>query len=126
MKGKNILVIDDDIPFSEMISEILTEEGAQVFVAYNGAEGFEKAQQIHPHLIMCDVMMPRMPGVEVLRAIRMTEWGMQIPFILLSNMNQPELPVDATTSEFGYVECLLKTDWTLDQLSEKVAVLLAK
>ena len=126
MEGKNILLIDDDIPFSEMLSEILSEEGAKIFVSHDGAEGVTTANQIHPHLILCDVMMPRMPGIEVLRVVRGTVWGVKIPFIFLTNMNQPELPADLGGSAYGYTECLLKTDWTLDALAKKIKSILAE
>jgi CheY-like chemotaxis protein len=126
MHDKNILIIDDDLPFSEMLSEILTDEGAKVFVAQDGTEGVALANQIHPHLITCDVMMPRMPGVEVLRAIRSTEWGSKVPFVFLTNMNQPEMPDDLVSDTQGHIECLLKTDWTLDALSEKIKEVVAK
>jgi len=124
MKDKNILIIDDDLAFSDMISEILRDEGAQVFVAHDGAQGYETAQEIHPDLIMCDMMMPRMPGIDVLRAVRATAWGANVPFLFLTNMNQADMLVEAKALG-GHTECLLKTDWTLDQLTEKVKNTLA-
>jgi len=116
MKGKKILVIDDDLMYTDMLSEILTAEGAEVEVAHTGAAGITRASVLKPDLILCDVMMPAMRGTEVLGLVRASDWGKDVPFILLSNMSQPEIEEART----GYTECLLKTDLTLDQIAEKI------
>jgi CheY-like chemotaxis protein len=125
MDGKNILIIDDDLAFSEMLSEILKDEGAIVSVAHDGAQGLEVAEQLKPDLIMCDVMMPRVKGTEVLQTVRSSEWGVNIPFVLLTNMNAPEVLEDIKKDTTVFTDCLLKTDWTLDQIAEKLKEILA-
>lgn len=67
-----ILLIDDEIDILEFVSYNLERDGYEVFTAQNGALGVEKALEVRPHLILLDMMMPVMDGVETCRAIRST------------------------------------------------------
>lgn len=75
MKNQDIkiLLVDDEPDILEILSYNLTAEGYQVFTAKNGAEGVEKARKKTPHLIILDVMMPEMDGIEACEIIRRTE-----------------------------------------------------
>jgi len=68
-KGK-ILVVDDEVPVAEMLAEHLTELGYEVTSAHGGIEALTKLDLEKPHVILLDVRMPEMDGVEVLRRIR--------------------------------------------------------
>ncbi|MDY3548258.1 response regulator transcription factor [Riemerella anatipestifer] len=70
MKGKRILLIDDEPDILEIISYNLKKEGYEVYTASNGNEGIEKAKEILPHLILLDVMMPDKDGIETCQEIR--------------------------------------------------------
>ncbi|MDY3337880.1 response regulator transcription factor [Riemerella anatipestifer] len=70
MKGKRILLIDDEPDILEIISYNLKKEGYEVYTANNGNEGIEKAKEILPHLILLDVMMPDKDGIETCQEIR--------------------------------------------------------
>ena len=72
MKKKDIkiLLIDDEPDILEIIGYNLTSEGYQVFKADNGKEGIKTAKNISPHLIIMDVMMPEMDGIETCEKIR--------------------------------------------------------
>lgn len=65
-----ILLVDDEPDILEILSYNLKKEGFQVFTAENGKEAIEKAYQISPDLIILDIMMPEMDGVEVCRKLR--------------------------------------------------------
>ncbi len=67
-----ILLVDDESDILEIVSYNLTEEGYQVFTAKNGLEGVAKAKKKLPHLIIMDVMMPEMDGIEACETIRKT------------------------------------------------------
>lgn len=75
MKKKDIkiLLVDDEPDILEILSYNLTAEGYQVFTAKNGVEGVEKAKKRKPHLIILDVMMPEMDGIEACEIIRATK-----------------------------------------------------
>jgi two-component system alkaline phosphatase synthesis response regulator PhoP len=72
MKKKDIkiLLVDDEPDILEILSYNLSAEGYQVFTANNGVEGVSKAKKKQPHLIVLDVMMPEMDGIETCQEIR--------------------------------------------------------
>ncbi|GLU43556.1 response regulator transcription factor [Allomuricauda sp. NBRC 101325] len=74
MKNKDIkiLLVDDEPDILEIIGYNLSAEGYEVFTAKNGLEGVNKAKKKNPHLIIMDVMMPEMDGIEACEAIRNT------------------------------------------------------
>lgn len=70
MKGKKILLIDDEPDILEIISYNLQQDGYEVFTALDGVEGIQKAQEIIPDLILLDVMMPKKDGIETCQELR--------------------------------------------------------
>ena len=70
MEDVKILVVDDEPDILEILSYNLRKEGFQVTTANNGEEAVAKAKEVKPTLIILDIMMPQMDGVEVCRAIR--------------------------------------------------------
>ncbi len=74
MKNKDIriLLVDDEPDILEILSYNLSSEGYDVITAKNGAEGVAKAKKKQPHLIILDVMMPEMDGIEACEVIRNT------------------------------------------------------
>jgi anti-anti-sigma factor len=79
-----ILAIEDETEIRENIQEILELEGFDVLTAENGKIGVQLAQEHHPDLIICDVMMPELDGYDVLIALRQDPSTIKIPFIFLS------------------------------------------
>lgn len=70
LKGHTILLVDDEPDILEFLSYNLKKEGFKVFSANNGEEGVKMAQQLSPSLILMDVMMPKMDGIEACQIIR--------------------------------------------------------
>jgi two-component system alkaline phosphatase synthesis response regulator PhoP len=68
-----ILLVDDEPDILEIVSYNLKNEGYQIFTAKNGVEAVKLAKQIIPHLIILDIMMPEMDGIEVCEKIRHTK-----------------------------------------------------
>lgn len=68
-----ILLVDDEPDILEILSYNLSNEGYQIFTAENGKEGLELAAQHLPHLIILDVMMPVMDGIETCERLRMNK-----------------------------------------------------
>ena len=68
-----ILLVDDEPDILEIISYSLKNAGYNIYTAINGIEAIEKASKIEPHLIILDVMMPEMDGIEACEVIRKTE-----------------------------------------------------
>lgn len=81
---KTILLIEDDIALRENTAEILELCGYHVIVAPNGRIGIEKAKELLPQLVVCDIMMPEVDGYGVLENLSQDSRTKHIPFIFLS------------------------------------------
>lgn len=79
-KGHTILIVDDEPDILDFLSYTIKKEGYRVFTAKNGEESIKLAQQISPSLILMDVMMPQMDGIEACQIIR-KELQMNQPII---------------------------------------------
>lgn len=79
-----VLIIEDDTALRENTAEILTLAHYHVITAANGSIGIKLAQQEHPDVIICDIMMPEVDGYGVLKSLLENEKTKQIPFIFLS------------------------------------------
>jgi two-component system, OmpR family, response regulator CpxR len=76
-----VLIVDDDVELCELISEYLRSEGFEVEGVHNGADGLERALSGEHALVVLDVMLPRMNGLDVLRALREKS---RIPVLILT------------------------------------------
>lgn len=76
-----ILLVEDDISISEMVKNYLTKEGFQVVTAFNGEEGVAKFLKESFDLIILDIMMPKLDGIEVMRIIREKS---SLPILIMS------------------------------------------
>ena len=81
---KKILIIEDNDDIRENLAEILELAGYDAYTAENGKKGVEKAEQIPPDLILCDVMMPVLDGYGVLSIVNKKPALADIPFIFLT------------------------------------------
>ena len=82
--SKKILVVDDEMYIVNILDFTLGSEGFRVISAANGEEALRKALEIDPDLIVLDVMMPKIDGFEVCRALKAKEETKHIPVILLT------------------------------------------
>lgn len=78
---KKVLVVDDEKPISDIIKFNLTKEGYEVFVAFDGEEALEQFAKVNPDIILLDLMLPKMDGLEVCREIRKNS---DVPIIMLT------------------------------------------
>lgn len=67
---KKILVVDDEKPISDIIKFNLENEGYEVITAFDGEEALEKVEEEHPDLLVLDIMLPKVDGLEVVREVR--------------------------------------------------------
>jgi CheY-like chemotaxis protein len=79
-----VLIIDDDALIAELLAAVLGEAGYQVMVANDGAEGLHLAQTTELSLVFCDMCMPGLSGVEVLRGFKANPATANLPFIFMS------------------------------------------
>lgn len=78
---KKVLVVDDEKPISDIIKFNLTKEGYDVFTAFDGEEALAQFAEVGPDIILLDLMLPKMDGLEVCREIRKTS---DVPIIMLT------------------------------------------
>ncbi|MBU7584611.1 MAG: response regulator [Nostoc sp. TH1S01] len=92
----SILVVDDNPDLRTYVSDIIRRNGYQVYTARNGYEGFGIVQEILPSLIVTDLMMPLVTGLEMIRMIRSDEKLKGIPIILLTAKVDEETRIEST------------------------------
>jgi two-component system phosphate regulon response regulator PhoB len=81
---QKILIVDDEPDVIDLVKYNLAQAGYEVATASEGFEGFRKAQDLHPSLILLDVMMPGMDGLEVCKRLRADPKTARIPVIMLT------------------------------------------
>ena len=105
MKRK-ILIIDDETDFTDVIRIRLESSGYTVVVANSGADGLVLAEKEHPSLILLDIMMPEMDGMEVLRRLKASVGARHIPVIMLTARGETQTIFKA--EQLGMTDYLIK------------------
>ncbi|MGI6550292.1 MAG: winged helix-turn-helix domain-containing protein [Syntrophomonadales bacterium] len=82
--GSKILVVDDETYIVELVKFNLEKEGFQVIVAYDGLSGMQMVEKENPDLLILDIMLPMMDGLEVCRMLRQTSRYRNLPIIMLT------------------------------------------
>ena len=118
-----ILVIDDDIAINELIKVNLELQGYNVSQAFNGIEGFAKAKQEEPSLIILDVMMPEVDGFTVAQRIRQSQDIAETPILMLTALSQLSNKVNGFN--IGVDDYLTKP-FEIDELIVRVRALLKR
>ncbi len=124
MDKAKILVVEDDEFLREVYLETLKDEGYIVEVAIDGDEGLKKIKQGGYDLVLLDIIMPKMDGLEVMRKIKIE--GTIIPnkrLIFLTNLDKDEEIKEALKLGDGY---LIKSQLTPGDLIKEVQLYLAK
>jgi two-component system alkaline phosphatase synthesis response regulator PhoP len=83
MAGKKVLVVDDDVKTVELVKLYLNRDGYRVMTAYDGVEALQMAREGHPDLIVLDLMLPGIDGLEICRILRGES---DVPIIMLTAM----------------------------------------
>ena len=122
MSAKRILVVEDDRFLRRACEGSLRQRGFSVLSAVDGEEGVRLAQAQTPDLILLDMLMPKMPGLDALRALKADERTRTIPVLVLSNSSRDGLLREAMN--LGAVGYLIKSNISLQELAERVAQIL--
>lgn len=118
-----ILIVEDDPLISRLYEKIFTFEKYDVSLAENGEEGLEKARTEHPTLILLDIMMPKMNGLEVLDKLKADPALKTIPVVMLTNLAGDKDAETALTK--GAVKYIIKSEYDPKQIAEMVKQILA-
>lgn len=118
-----VLIIEDDPLMSRMYQKIFTFEKFEVEMAGDGEEGLTKAQSANPTIILCDVMMPKMNGLEVLKKLKQDDKTKQIPVVMLTNLAGQQ---DAETAlAEGAVKYIIKSEHDPKEVTNMVKEIIA-
>ncbi len=88
MADKKILAVDDSISIRKSISFVLSQEGYEVIEAVDGVDGLAKAKADKFNLVITDINMPNMDGIEMIKQLRQTDGYKFTPIIALTTENQ--------------------------------------
>ncbi|MFK5927804.1 MAG: response regulator [Desulfuromusa sp.] len=102
----NILLVDNQEIVLSAAEAALKKEGYAIYKARNGAEGLKVATQLHPHLIVTDIVMPRMDGIEMFKALQANGEIDNIPVIALSAKTTAE--EEYNLLEMGFFDFIAK------------------
>jgi len=97
---KKILIIDDDVDIIDLVENRLKKNNYNVIFSNDGDNGFKKAIQEKPDLIIMDIMMPRMPGGEAVKLLKSNESTKNIPVLFFTAMNT-YLPKGSTFNQIN-------------------------
>jgi len=115
---KKIMIVEDDSFVMDIYHTKLEQENFEVIEAANGVEAMKKLQDSQPDLILLDIIMPYMDGLEVLKKIKEDERLKNIPVILLTNLSQKEEVTKGL--ELGANDYLIKSHFTPSEVLEKI------
>jgi two-component system, sensor histidine kinase and response regulator len=114
-----ILLIEDDPMVVRMYQRKLEGEGFKVTLAFNGEEGLNAVKKERPDIILLDIMMPKLNGIDTLKTLKADAQTKDIPVIILTNLG--DRPEDVQKcKEFGAIDYLVKANISLKDLVEKI------
>ena len=118
-----ILIIEDDPLMRRLYQKIFTFEKYEVETAEDGEEGLDKARKSKPTLILLDIMMPKMNGLQVLGKMKTDPDLKKIPVVMLTNLAGQK---DAETAlAMGAVKYIVKSEYEPKQVADMVKGVLA-
>ena len=86
--NKKVLIIDNDVTLLEMYAERLRLDGFEVLSTSDSEEGVKLATELKPHIVLLDVMMPKMDGFQTIEKLKANEATRSIPVIFLTALIQ--------------------------------------
>jgi DNA-binding response OmpR family regulator len=113
-----IAIVEDDSVISQMYRMKFEADGFEVQLANNGKSGVELVEDFLPDIILLDLQMPEMNGVEALQIIRKHDWGKSIPVIILTNLGEEESPKELR--DLGIHSYIVKANLTPRQVVGRV------
>ena len=117
MENYRILVVDDEASMRDVLSIMLHREGYQVDTAVDGAQAVTHLRDHTYDLVISDIKMPRMTGLELLKAVRASDDYKDIPFLMVTAEAQKQNVLDAVQAG---VSNYVNKPFTAEQISDKL------
>lgn len=115
---KTILFIEDESSLQKTFADMLTREGYEMVPALDGETGLRLALEQKPDLVLLDLILPRIHGLEVLKKLKEAPATKEIPVIILTNLEDMESVQKALI--LGATTYLVKASYTLEEVLEKI------
>lgn len=115
---KKILLVEDDVFMLELLSDKLRKSGFEVHLATDGEECMKILKSLKPDLVLLDIVMPKLDGLEVLRRVKASPELSSMPIIVLSNLGQKE-EIDRAM-DLGAKDYIVKANFTTREIVEKL------
>ncbi len=112
--SKKIVIVEDDLSLAEIYKTRLELIGYTCFLAYNGITALYFIQKEMPDLVLLDLMVPDISGDQILATIRKSDWGKNIPVLIISNLNESEAPTGLR--DLGIEGYIVKVNLSNDQI----------
>lgn len=116
--AKKLLIVEDDQALLAVLVDKFSNEDFLVLSAKDGQEGLNRARADHPDLILLDIILPVMDGMNMLYELRKDFWGKTVPVILLTNLSEAQKVAESLRQ--GVSDYLVKSDWKLEDIVKKV------
>lgn len=113
-------MVEDEKPLRKAIVDVLQNKKFRTLEARNGEEGLDIALAQKPDLILLDLLMPEVDGMTVLKKIRKNSWGMEVPVIILTNLNPSTENIVEDVITHKPLFYLIKSDWKLYDIASKI------
>ncbi len=117
-KLKHVLIVEDDRFIAEVYTTKLVSEGFDVVVAEDGTEALQKIEKKLPNLVLLDLLMPKMNGIEVLEKINKDSRFGSIRVVVLTNASEKDYISQAM--KLGASDYLIKSNFTPDEVVERI------
>lgn len=119
---KKILLVEDDLFMADLLVQELSRDGFDVSLAKSGKEALQRLKGSSYHLVLLDILLPDINGIEVLREIKNNPVGAGIKVVILSNLSGEKEIEEA--KNLGAAEYLVKANTSLGEISDKIKQLL--
>jgi CheY-like chemotaxis protein len=116
---KKVLLVEDDRYIRRACETSLRNAGFTVLAATDGVEALKLVRSENPDIVLLDLLIPRVSGLEVLRVLRNTDAMRPVPVLILSNSSRDQDLSEARS--LGIVGYYVKANLTLDQLGKTVS-----
>jgi DNA-binding response OmpR family regulator len=118
LPSKKIVIVEDNASLADIYKTRLELLGYTCFIGYNGITGLYFIQQEVPDLVLLDLMIPDIPGDQVLETMRRSDWGKNIKVLVVSNLNESEAAPNLR--QLGIEGYIVKANMTDDQIDQLV------
>jgi DNA-binding response OmpR family regulator len=116
-----IVIVEDEAALADIYKTRLELLGYICTVAHDGIEALALIEKERPSLVLLDLMIPKIPGDQVLQLMRLNDWGKEIKVLIISNLNEADAPPGLREKGIeGYAVKANLSDNEIDQLVDRI------